>query len=59
LYPSIAVKNGLYPEHLGEEFTDVYENDVVKVRLHEKKIKGDKAIIDGFKEVSNSVFGGK
>ncbi len=59
LYPSIAVKNNLYPEHLGEEFSRVYEEDIVSVRLAEKaKGKdGDKAIINGLKEASNSVYG--
>jgi hypothetical protein len=25
-YPNLAIKNRLYPEHLGEEFCDIYEN---------------------------------
>ena len=59
LYPSIAVVNKLYPKHLGIEFTHVYENDIVKVRLAEKakKENGNKSIIEGFKEASNSVYG--
>lgn len=59
LYPSIAIKNGLYPEHLGEDFSRVYDEDIVSVRLAEKaKGKdGDKAIIDGLKEAANSVYG--
>lgn len=59
LYPSIACVNKLYPEHLGEEFYRVYKHDIVDVRLAEKakKEKGDKAIIDGFKEAANSVYG--
>ena len=59
LYPSIAVVNKLYPEHLGYEFAEVYGNDIVAVRLSEKaKGKdGDKAIIDGLKEAANSVYG--
>lgn len=59
LYPSIAVVNNLYPEHLGVEFTKVYSNDIVKVRLAEKakKEKGNKSIIEGFKEAANSVYG--
>lgn len=59
LYPSIAIKNKLYPQHLGEEFCDVYENDIVAVRLAEKAKKelGNKTIVDGFKESANSVYG--
>ena len=59
LYPSIAIKNKLYPEHLGEDFCKVYEHDIVGVRLAEKakKENGNKAIIEGFKEAANSVYG--
>ena len=59
LYPSIAIVNGLYPEHLGEEFTQVYKEDLVDVRLAEKakKQNGDKAIVDGYKEASNAAYG--
>ncbi len=59
LYPSIAIVNKLYPEHLGYEFSEVYDKDVVAVRLSEKakKDKGDKAIVDGFKEVANATYG--
>lgn len=59
LYPSIAIRNKLYPEHLGMEFCEVYENDIVNVRLTEKAKgkKGDKAIVEGFKEAANIVFG--
>ena len=58
LYPSIAVVNGLYPEHLGLEFAEVYNNDIVAVRLAEKsKPDGDKTIIAGLKEAANSVYG--
>lgn len=59
LYPSIAIVNKLYPEHLGPEFCEVYEKDIVAVRLAEKakKENGDVTIIDSFKEAANSVFG--
>lgn len=56
LYPSIAVINRLYPEHLGTEFCDVYENDIVKPRLAAKKA-GDMTMADGFKLSANSVYG--
>jgi len=59
LYPSIAIVNKLFPEHLGEEFYSVYERDIVAIRLAEKakKENGNKAIVDGFKEAANSVYG--
>lgn len=58
LYPSIATVNKLYPEHLGPEFAQVYDEDIVSVRLAEKaKENGDKIIIAGFKEAANSVYG--
>lgn len=56
LYPSIAIVNGLYPEHLGEEFCGVYENGIVIPRLAAKKA-GDMVMADGFKLSANSVFG--
>lgn len=59
LYPSLGIVNGLYPEHLGKPFYFVYKEDIVDVRLAEKalKEKGDKAIVDGFKEAANSAYG--
>lgn len=56
LYPSIAIVNRLYPEHLGEEFCDVYENGIVKPRLAAKKA-GDMVMADGFKLSANSCYG--
>ena len=56
LYPSIAIVNRLYPEHLGEEFCDVYENGIVNPRLAAKK-NGDMVMADGFKLSANSVYG--
>lgn len=58
LYPSIAVVNNLYPIHLGSDFAQVYNKDIVAVRLAEKsKPNGDKTIIAGLKEAANSVYG--
>lgn len=56
LYPSLAITLNLYPEHLGEEFSQIYEKGIVKPRLEAKK-KGDKVMADGFKLSANSVFG--
>jgi hypothetical protein len=59
LYPSIACVNGMYPAHLGKDFFRVYKNDLVDVRLAEKKktIGKDMAIIEGFKEAANASYG--
>ena len=59
LYPSIAIVNNMYPAHLGVEFYNVYKEDIVDVRLAEKakKDKGDKAIVEGFKEAANASYG--
>lgn len=56
LYPNIAIKNGLFIEHLGKEFIDIYDNDIVKKRLQAKK-DGETAIADALKLSANSVYG--
>jgi hypothetical protein len=56
LYPSLAIVNGLYPEHLGVDFLNVYENELLKPRLEAKK-RGDKIMDSGFKLSLNSVYG--
>lgn len=56
LYPSLAITLGLYPEHLGEEFLDVYENELLIPRIEAKK-NGDKVMNEGFKLSLNSIFG--
>lgn len=56
LYPSLAIANNLYPEHLGSEFSEIYENGIVKPRLEAKK-NGDKVMSDGYKLSANSVYG--
>lgn len=55
LYPSIAVSNGYYPQHLGKEFCDVY-GSILTERLEAKK-SGDKTMADGYKLSLNSVYG--
>ena len=60
LYPSIACMNNMSPAHLGDEFFKVYKNDIVDVRLAEKKKpKADRdiSIIEGFKEAANATYG--
>lgn len=56
LYPSIAIVNGLYPKHLGKEFVDIYNNEIVIPRLKAKK-EGNKVLADGYKLSANSVYG--
>lgn len=56
LYPSIAIVNGLYPRHLGKEFVDIYNQEIVIPRLIAKK-EGNKVLADGFKLAANSVYG--
>jgi len=61
LYPSLAVTLGLYPEHLGSQFPQIYEEGILKPRLFAKeKIDGkmrDPIMADGFKLSANSVYG--
>jgi len=61
MYPSIAVVNNLYPEHLGKEFPIIYNENVLKPRLHAKeKVNGamrDKVMAEGYKLSGNSVYG--
>lgn len=59
-YPNIPIQNKLFPEHLGIEFCDVYEEEIVGVRMKEKakpKGEGDNGIIEGFKEAANIAYG--
>ena len=59
LYPSLAIQLGLYPEHLGPEFLEIYNKDIVSVRLAEKKKpKKDRnmVIMEGFKLAANGML---
>lgn len=55
LYPSLAVVNRLYPEHLGESFCTVYKR-ILDLRVLAKS-NGDNVMSDGFKLALNSVYG--
>ena len=60
LYPFLAIRQGLYPQHLGPEFLDIYDGQIVSVRLAEKKKpkkERDFVIIEGFKLASNGFYG--
>lgn len=56
LYPNIAIRNGLYIEHLGRIFTDVYDTDIVQERIKAKR-SGEMSISDALKLAANSVYG--
>lgn len=55
LYPSIAIKRKLYPEHLGPIFVKVY-TDILHQRLKAKK-EGNKAVNEGLKLALNGAYG--
>jgi hypothetical protein len=55
LYPSLAVVNRLYPEHLGESFCTVYKR-ILDLRVKAKN-EGNSVMSDGFKLALNSVYG--
>jgi hypothetical protein len=60
LYPSIAIQLGIYPEHLGKEFLEIYDKDIVSVRLAEKKKEKknrDMVIMEGYKLAANGIYG--
>ena len=60
LYPSLAIQLGLYPEHLGKDFYDIYNKDIVSVRLKEKskpKKERDMVIMEGYKLAANGIYG--
>lgn len=59
LYPSIAKSLRLYPEHLGEEFIDLYSG-FINARLSEKakpKKERNNALIEGYKLILNGTYG--
>ncbi len=60
LYPSLAIANNNYIEHLGSEFLEVYKEKIVAVRLREKskpKHEINNAVVLGLKNAANSVYG--
>lgn len=57
LYPSIAIVNKLYPEHLGEHFTNVY-SEIPKERKHWQKTSGKKCPeANALKLAANGIYG--
>lgn len=60
LYPNLAINQGLYPQHLGPEFLDIYNGEIVSVRMKEKhkpKKERDFVIVEGFKLAANGFYG--
>ena len=58
LYPSLAITLKFYPEHLGSLFNEIYDRDIVSVRLAEKakpKKDRDNVIMEGYKLSANSI----
>jgi hypothetical protein len=57
LYPSIAIVNNLYPEHLGQRFAEVYKQ-LPAERKQWQKTKGKKCVeANALKLASNGVYG--
>ena len=54
-YPNLAITNRFYPQHLGPEFIDVYE-ELFQERLKAQK-EGDQATNSGLKLSLNGVYG--
>lgn len=54
-YPFIILNLGLYPEHLGAKFLDIYRN-IVETRL-KAKAEGNKLVADSLKITINGSFG--
>jgi hypothetical protein len=54
-YPSILLNQGLYPQHIGPAFVDVYQSIVTR-RIEAKKT-GNKSVSESLKIVANSTFG--
>lgn len=60
MYPNLAISQNIYPEHLGPEFLDIYDGEIVSVRMKEKKKpkkERDFVIVEGFKLAANGSYG--
>lgn len=59
LYPSIGRSLKLYPEHLGEEFMQLYSQfiDARIAEKHKPKAERDNVLIEGYKLILNGVYG--
>ena len=60
MYPMLGISQRVFPEHLGSEFVDIYDGEIVSKRLAEKKKpKKDRdfVIVEGFKLAANGSYG--
>lgn len=55
MYPNLIIREKLFPEHLGEDFLNIY-GDLIKRRMAAKR-SGDGETSDSLKLVLNSSFG--
>ena len=56
----LAISQNIYIEHLGPDFIQVYDKDIVSVRMGEKKKpkkERDPVIMEGFKLAANGSYG--
>lgn len=59
LYPSISKSLGLYPQHLGKEFNQLYSGfiDTRLAEKHKPKEIRNQALIEGYKLILNGTYG--
>lgn len=55
LYPSIAIENNFYPEHLGEEFCEIYKG--IRTDRFIAKNNKELAVVEGLKLALNGTYG--
>ena len=56
----LGITQGLYPNHLGPQFVNIYRDEVVYKRLAEKKKpkeERDLVIVEGLKLAANGTYG--
>lgn len=56
MYPSIAIANDLFPEHLGPVFCEVYKKEIIDPRMIAKK-EGNMMISNALKLAGNATYG--
>ena len=54
-YPALAIRNGFYPQHLGQSFVEVYK-ELFDTRMTAKR-EGNKPVNSGLKLALNGVYG--
>lgn len=60
MYPSVEITQGIYPEHLGPEFIEILDKEIVAPRkVEKKKPKKERkfTIVEGFKLCANGSYG--